>query len=63
MKPWENASGLADPTAYAALKPMEEEEKAVGDLVKSIKTLSRLAGFEITNRIEFKSQKTGRRYR
>ena len=55
MKPWENASGLADPTAYAALKPMEEEEKAVGDLVKSIKTLSRLAGFEIMNRIELKS--------
>nr|DAF72828.1 MAG TPA: hypothetical protein [Caudoviricetes sp.] len=42
---------------------MEEEEKAVGDLVNSIKTLSRLAGFEIMNRIEFKSQKTGRRYR
>lgn len=62
-KPWENASGAADPTAYAATKSLEEEEKTLTELVKAIKILSRLAGFDITNRVEFLSHKTGRRYR
>lgn len=62
-KPWENKSGIADPTAYAATKPLTEEEKLVAELVKILKTTASLTGFDITNRIEFKSRKTGRTYR
>lgn len=62
-KPWENNSGVPDPTAYAAVKPLTAEEKLVDELVKTVKAISRWAGFDITNRIEFKSRKTGRMYR
>ena len=58
-----NSSGCPDPTAYAATKPITEEEQRVGELVKTIKYISRLAGFDITNRIEFRERHTGRTYR
>lgn len=62
-KPWENKSGIADPTAYAATRPLTDEEKLVAELVKVLKTTAVWAGFDILNRIEFKSRKTGRTYR
>ena len=62
-KPWENNSGCKDPTAYAATKPITEEEQRVSDLVKAIKTLVRWAGFDILNRIEFRERRSGRTYR
>lgn len=62
-KPWENNSGCKDPTAYAATKPISEEEQQVSDLVKAIKTIARLSGYEIINRIEFRNRNTGRTYR
>lgn len=62
-KPWENKSGCKDPTAYAATKPISEEEQRVSDLVKAIKTLARLAGFDILNRIELRDRRSGRAYR
>ena len=61
-KPWENKSGLPDPTAYAATRPTEEEIQ-VSKLVKALKVIAELWGFDITNRIEFRSQESGRRYR
>lgn len=62
-KPWQNASGCNDPTAYAATKPITEEEKQVADLVKLIKTMANLSGYEIINRIEFRNRNSGRTYR
>lgn len=62
-KPWENNSGCKDPTAYAATKPITDEEQRVSDLVKAIKTLTRLAGFDVMNRIEFRERRSGRTYR
>lgn len=61
-KPWENKSGCADPTAYAACKPTPEEIR-VGKLVKALKAVSSLFGFEIINRVEFRDVETGRCYR
>lgn len=61
-KPWENKSGCVDPTAYEACKPTPEEIR-VGKLVKAIKAVSALAGFEVINRIEFREVETGRKYR
>lgn len=62
-KPWENNSGLPDPTAYAATKPISEEEQRVSELVKVLKYIIRLAGFELINRMEFRDRKSGRTYR
>lgn len=61
-KPWENSSGCKDPTAYAATRPTEEEVQ-VSKLVKAIKVVTELFGFEIINRIEFRSRNTGKCYR
>lgn len=61
-KPWENSSGCKDPTAYAACKSTPEEIR-VGKLVKALKFVAALFGFEILNRIEFRDIETGRTYR
>jgi hypothetical protein len=61
-KPWQNSSGCNDPTAYAATRPTEEEIQ-VGKLVKAVKAVSDLFGFEIINRVEFRSKHTGKCYR
>lgn len=62
-KPWENSSGCKDPTAYAASKPITEEEQRVTELVKVLKTIIRWAGFELINRIELRERRSGRTYR
>lgn len=49
-KPWENSSGLPDPTAYAGGRAISKEEQRVTDLVHCIRYIARMAGFEITNR-------------
>lgn len=62
-RPWENNSGCKDPTAYAATKPISEEEQRVGELVKVLRYIVRLAGFELINRVELRDRKSGRTYR
>jgi hypothetical protein len=62
-KPWENNSGCADPTAYAATKPISDDEQRVAELMKVLKYIIRAAGFELINRIEFRDRKSGRTYR
>ena len=63
MKPWENNSGARDPTAYAATKAITDEEERVSNLVRAIKTLIHLSGFDLLNRIELRDKKSGRIYR
>lgn len=62
-KPWENSSGCKDPTAYAASKPISEEEQRVTELVKVLKPIIRWAGFELINRIELRDRRSWRTYR
>lgn len=62
-KHWGNKSGLPDPTAYAATKPITDEERRVTELVNTIRQVAKLAGFEIMNRVEFRDKKSGRMYR
>ena len=62
-KPWENSSGCKDPTAYAASKPIAEEEQRVTELIKVLKIIIRWAGFELINRIELRERRSGRTYR
>ena len=63
VRPWENNSGCKDPTAYAATKPISDEERRVSELVKVLKYIIRLAGFELINRMEFRDRRSGREYR
>lgn len=57
-----NASGYNDPTAYKAIKNCMSDDARAMELIKSIKTLIRLAGFEPMNRICLKDTKTGKEY-
>ena len=65
--PRKNSEGYADPTAYAAMKTITQEEneqqKRVGTLVHVLKYIINAAGFDLLNRIELKDRKTGRVYR
>lgn len=63
QKPWENSSGLPDPTAYAATKHISDEEQRVSDLVKTLRYIISIAGFELMNRMEFRDCRSGRIYR
>ena len=62
-KPWENYSGLPDPTAYKATRPITEEEQRASELVKVLKYIIRQAGFDLINRVELRDRRSGRTYR
>lgn len=65
--PMKNSEGYPDPTAYGGLRPVIEEENAlerrVTQLIKTLKYIIGLAGFELVCRIEIKDKKTGRLFR
>lgn len=66
-KPWKNAEGYPDPTAYNALRPIMQEDAAlegkVTFLIKVLKFIIAESGFELLARIELKDKKTGRCFR
>jgi hypothetical protein len=66
-KPWENAEGYSDPTAYKVLQPIIKEEseleKKVNFLIKVLKFIINESGYELLNRIEIKDKKSGRVFR
>lgn len=67
-KLWENAEGYTDPTAYTALRHIQQEENAeldakVNTLIKVLKYIVSLSGFELINRIELRDKKSGRCFR
>ena len=65
--PKKNSEGYPDPTAYEGLRPIIEEENAlerrVNQLIKTLKYITGLAGFEVISRIEIKDKETGRIFR
>lgn len=65
--PMKNSEGYFDPTAYGGLQPVIEEENAlerrVNQLIKTLKYITGLAGFELISRIEIKDKQTGRVFR
>lgn len=69
--PLRNSEGYMDLTAYEAISNIERERLSAQDdadarcsrLVRSIKTLIDLSGFDLVARIEIKDRKTGRLYR
>ena len=65
--PMKNSEGYSDPTAYEGLRPIIDEENAlerrVNQLIKTLKYITGLAGFELISRIEIKDNQTGRIFR
>lgn len=62
-----NSEHYADPTAYAGIKEAMREQvdadKRAFDLIKILKYIIKLAGFELTDRIKIRDIKSGNEYR
>lgn len=62
-----NASGLPDPTAHDALLPIaqaeEELETRTTKLIKVLKGIIDLAGYDLVARIELRDRKSGKIFR
>lgn len=58
-----NSEGYADPTAYAAIKEENDLEARVTALVRALRTIVRLSGFDFVGRFELVDQKTGRHFK
>ena len=65
--PKRNASGLPDPTAHDALLPVaqaeEELETRTTKLIKVLKGIIDLAGYDLVARIELRDRKSGKIFR
>lgn len=62
---YKNSEGYSDPTAGDAftniiLEERKETEAVISDLMKNIRYVAGLAGFDVVNRIQFKERKTGK---
>lgn len=62
-KPWENSAGYPDPTAYEAEKNISAEEKRKNELIHTLKYITRIADFELLNRLEDRDNRTGKIWR
>lgn len=65
-KPWENAEGYPDFTAYHGINNVmrqEQEAKRVSAVIGTLKGVAALAGFEIDGRITLIDKITGRKHR
>ena len=58
-----NGSGYIDPTAYEALKNVENAQNRIEKLMKAIFCMCDLAGFHLEERLVLKDKKTGDIYR
>lgn len=65
--PKRNASGCADPTAHDALLPIAQEEAALEarttKLIKALKSMIDLAGYDLIARIEIRDRESGKTFR
>lgn len=55
-----NGEGYSDPTAYAAYRSLDREERRFRKLLKMIFSLCEIAGFELVGRITLKDKHSGR---
>ena len=57
-----NASGYSDPTAYQAIKNIENEDDKFHKLLDTIFNICELSGFHLEERIVLKDKNTGKVY-
>lgn len=64
---YKNSEGYLDVTAGSAMRSVSKEEKKreadVQSLIKVLKQIISLTGFELINRIELKDKETGKEYK
>ncbi len=64
---YQNGSGYNDPTAFYGTKSVVKEEneldKKAFNLIKVLKYMIGLAGFELVSRIELRDKKSGKEFR
>ena len=62
-----NNEGYSDPTAYAALSKIRQEEieqnRRVAELINVLKYIIDKAGFDLAARIELREKRTGKEFR
>lgn len=58
-----NSSGCKDLTAYAAIKNVDKADEVAGRVIKLMKQLAGICGFEVVERIIIKNKNTGKEYR
>lgn len=58
-----NAEGYPDPTADKAIKRADRAPERVAEVIRLMKAVAALAGYETINRIHLKDQKTGKEYK
>lgn len=58
-----NGSGYPDPTAYACILKENDLEKKCSLLIKVVKTVIELSGFEVVGRIVIRDKKSGRLFK
>lgn len=65
--PKRNASGCKDPTAYDALQPIAQAEAELEArttrLIKTVKAVIDLAGYDLVARIEIRDRESGKIFR
>jgi len=58
-----NGSGYYDPTAHKAIKNVSAQEKEVAKVIKTLRSVAHLAGYDIEGRIALIDNKTGKVWR
>lgn len=58
-----NSEGYSDPTAYKALKHIEDEDARFHKLLYMLFDICELSGFEIEGRVVLMDKRTGRVWR
>jgi hypothetical protein len=57
-----NDSHCKDMTAYEAIENVSAEEKRVAELIRVLKYIVNVSGFEVIGRIGLRNRETGRKY-
>ncbi len=63
QNPRYNGSGCKDLTAYEAIKNVDKPDDLVNHLIKLMKQLAEICGFEVIGRIGLKNKFSGKEYR
>ena len=60
--PRKNASGCSDLTAYNAIQNIDEEEEEFKKLLRTLRYICNVAGFEFDGRVCIRNKESGRVY-
>ena len=61
--PRKNASGCSDPTAYQAMKNIDDKEEAFKKLFRTLRYICNVAGFEFEGRVVIRHKESRRVYK